>query len=310
MVLSREKPDLGSIPPEVHTPAFSNPDKQWIEQGRPCRRNLLFLNDTSFNSYVPYVWGHTIYRAVFGGDSDARFEEGFRRLEAWTRWDVRMQRYDRMLQLQKWNKFPGTMPAPGERDISDEVAERMWNEVIEDYPDSDQLVTEPEGSEDFSPIGRAFIAWVDNLDVDTSGRNTRYDHCLIIDEAALQTLLRLPEQTPPVAPVDFKSPKYRELLKLRMSAWVWVLDRTTMENREDGVEEEFPPWARLRLPHLRSLWFERPQKLIIDDWQRLVAEDKDQWNTVRWWSTLAKTENEIRRADRAKQAQEYKFSRA
>ncbi|KAL6690877.1 hypothetical protein J3F84DRAFT_353058 [Trichoderma pleuroticola] len=106
------------------------------------------------------------------------------------------------------------MPAPGEPDVTDEVAERMWNKVVEEYPDTQEKITEPEGSEDFSPIGRDFAARVESFDINTGPqdekdrrRNTRYETSLIIDARVLKMLKGPPADTPPVVPLPKSSPK-------------------------------------------------------------------------------------------------------
>lgn len=85
-----------------------------------------------YNAYVPYGWGFTIYRAAFGGpDSDARFAAGLRRLESWVRFEVLNYRYKR-------NGEPQDRSDP---DPSALLAERFWNEVVEEYPDTEKNVS-------------------------------------------------------------------------------------------------------------------------------------------------------------------------
>lgn len=111
----------------------------------------------AFDPRVPYGWGFFIYRAVFGEGTDARFAEGLHRLEKWLTWDAGSSRY-RNEDATLWKANPDYMPAPGEPDVTDEVAKRMWNEVVDEYPDTQEIITEPEESEDFSPIGRDFAS--------------------------------------------------------------------------------------------------------------------------------------------------------
>ncbi|KAJ9149083.1 hypothetical protein NKR23_g4649 [Pleurostoma richardsiae] len=280
MATPHQRPDFGPIPQEHgFRPTNIVPPRRNYQEGfRPARTDLGFLDFTTFNTYSPYAWGYTIYRAVFGGTSDARFAEGLRRLEAWVRWHVRMQRYE---EIRDWPEE--CKPASDEVDgPTDELAKRMWNEVFEDYPDTEQVITEPEGREDFSPVGRAFISWVASLGVDTSGLNTRYDLCLVIDETVLKMLEKLPAQTPPVGPLQKGSPEESRLFDLMINTWVWILDRKTMEEKENGIAREFLPWARLRMGFFYDLWFKRPRGLDPANWKCLVEEDRARPDTVRW----------------------------
>ena len=155
---------------------------------------------------IPFCWGFTIYRAtkaVAGQDpeADARFAEGLRRFEAIVRWD-----------------FLQTKKALGIVVAGLDV---------------------PNGTEDFSPVGRAFIASVAAYGKpNVTGpriyakfqllQNTKR---LILDDKSLDTLLTLPKEPPLTAPED-------ELDAFNIGGgcrvWLWVLDRETMQACEDG----------------------------------------------------------------------------
>ncbi|UKZ96767.1 uncharacterized protein TrAFT101_011544 [Trichoderma asperellum] len=284
------------------------PSKSHIEAHRSIRNDLRALKQEEFDPRVPYGWGFFIYRAVFGDGTDARFAEGLNRLENWLRWEVRSSRYNSICEAETWEKFPDYMPAPGEPDITDEVAARMWNEVVEEYPDAQEIITEPEGNEDFSPIGRDFAARVESFDINTGPqdeddcrRNTRYETCLIIDKRVLEILEGLPADTPPVVPLSMSSPESQKAARqILWDNWVWILDRETAIDREEGDVQEFPPWIRIRLGSLRFLFFQSAFGYVTTNWQRLVEEDKKNWDIVRWWNSVATTCNEVRRASRAR----------
>ncbi|KAK8101731.1 hypothetical protein PG999_012105 [Apiospora kogelbergensis] len=110
---------------------------------------LSILRKPDFSPHVPYSWGFTIYHASPPGlEQDARFTEGVRRLNEWMRWMVRNRRYtDEDLRL--WSYRPELMSQPHEHDIWDEVAARMWNEVVEEYLEADQVDATVLGKEDF-----------------------------------------------------------------------------------------------------------------------------------------------------------------
>ncbi|KAK1240340.1 hypothetical protein MKX08_007782 [Trichoderma sp. CBMAI-0020] len=310
MAASRTQPVFEPISRHLTEPVYpDNPTKQLIERSRPARHELEALQPEEFDPRVPYGWGFFIYRAVFGDRTDARFAEGLNRLEKWLRWEARDSRYNSYGEGARWKQHPDCMPAPGEADVTDEVAARMWNEVVEEYADAEEIVTEPEGREDFSPIGRDFADRVESFDIETvpqeekdRRRNLRYTTCLVIDGRVLEMLEGLPADTPPVAPRLRSSPESQQAQQALHDNWVWILDRESAIDREEGNVQEFPPWIRIRLSQLRYFFFQSALGWIVPDWQRLVEEDKDDWDTVRWWNTVATTCNEVRRASRAASA--------
>lgn len=306
MASSRTQPIFEPITHRITEPFYpDDPARSSIETNRPIRGDLKAIQHIEFDPRVPYSWGFFIYRAVFGEGTDARFAEGLDSLEKWLRWKARMSRYG-FNEKETWENYPDYMPAPGEPDVTDEVATRMWNEVVEEYPDAQEIITEPEGSEDFSPIGRDFADRVESFDINTGPqdekdrvRNTRYETCLIIDRRVLEMLEGLPADTPPVVPLPESSPKIQQTDQILHDNWVWILDRETAIDREEEEEQEFPPWIRIRLESLQFFFFRCARGHVIKDWQDLVEEDKENWDTVRWWNSVATVSNEVRRAFRA-----------
>ncbi|KAH0526074.1 hypothetical protein TsFJ059_009454 [Trichoderma semiorbis] len=307
MSSSRTQPMFEPISWDLIHPWYpDDPTKSSIETHRRSRRLLEIMKQEEFDPRVPYGWGFFIYRAIFGDGTDARFSEGLNRLEKWLRWDARSSRYKHGDDEYVWEHHSECMPAPGEPDVTDEIARRMWNEVIEEYPDAQEIITKPEGSEDFTPIGQDFAARVESFDINTGPqdeedwrRNTRYETCLIIDGRVLEMLEGLPADTPPVAPLAKSSPESRRAKQILRDNWVWILDRETSINREEGDVQEFPPWIRIRLRSLRFFFFESALGYVTTNWQHLVEEDYTNWDTVRWWNSIARTGNEIMRASRA-----------
>lgn len=282
-------------------PSFPNdPLRQKLEGRRTSWSSLALLADTSFNSYVPYGWGFTIYRIRFAGDSDERFTRALQRLTTWIKWLVRASRY---IEEGVRDLFPGDVIAPlppAIDDPTDHIADRLVNEVIEFTPrDGD---SEPEGEEDFSAVGRTFSDWVASLDVDfsQSRNNARYDHCLIIDEKALKSLELLPEDMPPLEHRKIQSPYRAPVVANFHNSWVWVLDRKANEALLEGEweEAEHPPWLRLRISLIMTLWFERAKGTIPLDWLELREEDKHNWETVGWWNPQAIIANGVLRLSR------------
>ena len=302
---------FGPIPEEVANPSYpSDPARQSFERSRPARWDLQYLQTMRHNSYAPNVWGFTIYRAVFGPGSDERFAAGLALLEAWVRFSVRQSRYN-LASERAWKRVPQYMPQPGDRDGTDDLAERLWNEVVEDYPDKLAVRSAPEGeegSEDFSPVGRAFVAWVKGLNVDTSGLNVRYDHCLVLDDAALRSLEDLPAELPEIRPRPTTYPERSQFNRFLRNAWVWLLDREEMEYRDPDSQRvkplkkedqpDAPPWIRIRLSLLDDLWFRRPQGQTQSPWFCCIEEDRDKWDRVFWWNSSASALNQGRRGAR------------
>jgi hypothetical protein len=284
-----------SFPP-IPRPLFHSTD-------RDLKIDLRFLPDWQHNTPVPNGWGFTIYRAAFGPGSDERFAMGVKRLEDWLRYCVRQSRYD------AFGRRTDT-PLDPDTDLTNTMAERLWNEVMEDYPGKEKVRTAAataagdEGREDFGPVGRAFVRWAEELGVDLSRRNVRYDHCLILDEAALETLEGLPADVPEVRPLPAPELGYLNPIKHGAAkAWVWILDRESMQAREAGAprqspEDMYPPWIRIRLPDLRTLWFWRPQELVPDSWSGVWGEDYVRHGGVSWWGESARTKNEMLWYDR------------
>ncbi|KAL7946010.1 hypothetical protein V8C42DRAFT_322214 [Trichoderma barbatum] len=304
----RPLPTFEPISQQLIDPVYpEDPRKKVAERDRPARGDLEAIQLRAFDPRVPFGWGFTIYRAVFGQGTDARFAEGLNRLDKWLRWEARDSRY-RNEDRNTWKIYPEYMPAPGEPDVTDEIAARMYNEVVEEYPDAQDIITEPEGSEDFSPVARDFIFRVESFNIpfdpcdwEEGRRHSRYDTCLIIDERVLKMLEALPEDTPAVVPRDDSSPERKATKAPLKENWIWILNRETAIKKEEGEEGpvvEFPPWIRIRLQSLRYLFFMRAKGFIPSYWPYVVEEDREHWDTVRWWSSIGRTITEVRRSYR------------
>ncbi|KAK8030536.1 hypothetical protein PG990_000270 [Apiospora arundinis] len=220
-------------------PRFTDQDRDSFAEARIVEDDIALLNRPTFSPHVPYSWGFTIYRDVpLGQEQDVRFTKGVRRLNEWMRWKIRSCRYTDE-DLTRYESRPERMPQPQEHDRWDDVADRLWNEVVEEYPNVDRVGTTVLGGEDFTPVGEAFVAWVAGVEgLDTSRRNARYDLCLIIDETVLQMLVDLPAETPPLEapvlkpklryaepPLATQQPGQQKAHDLCRDTWVWMLDR-------------------------------------------------------------------------------------
>lgn len=240
------------------------------------------LADPTFNTLMQYSWGFTIYRVRFDGDSEERFASALRRFDLWTRWLIRAFRYCE-------DDVYDPIILPNGEDPTDQLAESLYHQVVElTLGENQQVVTKPEGKEDFSTVGTAFSVHVASLNSKLSPLNARFEQYLIIDKAALETLEKLPDMLPPIEHYHSISGR-RALRSVYYGTWIWVLDRRTCELWAAGGERdaEFPPWARLRICHLQNLWFHHPRRCIPRLWRDLLEEDRHKWETVKWWNAQA-----------------------
>lgn len=298
------EPPLKTFSPLPVDPAYvafpDNAQRYRQEAKRTSWSCLSILSDPTFNSHIPYAWGFIIYRVRFRGDSDERFYTALRRFEQWAGWIVRAVRYGND-NLHDLSILPdGTEP-------TDQLAERLYNQVLEFIPGNEPVVTEPEGEEDFSAVGVAFSKWVsslpltpDNASSPSARPNARYDQCLIIDKAALESLENLSETPPALEHYSLDSPHNAALHALYYSTWVWVLDRRTNEALGAGENLNYSPWVRLRICSLQDLWFHGPRRVKPQEWRQLAEEDKHKWETVRWWNAQALLVNSARRQTRGR----------
>ncbi|KAJ4292877.1 putative serine/threonine-protein kinase iks1 [Collariella sp. IMI 366227] len=94
----------------------------------------------NYSTYIPYGWGYTIYRAAFGPESDGRFAAGVKRLEDWLRFIVLQSCYD------AFGKRTD-LPSNPDTDLNTLLAERLYNEVIQDYSNKEKNISGDGGRE-------------------------------------------------------------------------------------------------------------------------------------------------------------------
>lgn len=282
----RERPPFGPIQINLPKPPY--------HPYRSSYESLALIQDPTFDPYLPYTWGFTIYRVRFEGDSDERFAQALQRFTQWSKWIIRASRYSEMASEPKGPEPPAT------GGLTDYLADRFYNDVIELDPGV-EVITGPEGQENFSTIGQEFSNWIAGLKVDLgkSENTPRYNHCLIIDKNALKSLELLPDTLPPLEYGKINHPKDRETFRSYCESWVWVLDRKSCKAFLQGQEMKYPPWLRLYIGSFLDICFERAQREIPAHWQGLAQEDSEKWETVRWWSSAATMINKLNRQRRA-----------
>jgi len=304
-------PDFGPIPDWAMDPLHREPgeNRTMMHGWDAAARHLTYVQMSDRYTKSPSSWGYNLYRAVDGPGTDERFEEAVRRLTAWVQWMVKQFRYHGFSEGEV-KEHPERLPIPGEPHPSDELARRFYLEVIEDYPNRDQVragLNVEEGDENFTPVGAAFLDWVDENALEVDDLYVRNDHCLVIDERSLVSLEALPD-VPPVSPQT--AAEERDLFPIKDKAWVWLVDRETTLDEMNGepplrlrwMEPDHPsfrPWCRIELANLVDLWFGRPQGHCIARWVGVLVEDSDitKFGKVRWWLNVgAQTENALRAA--------------
>ena len=248
---------------------------------------------------MPNGWGFTIYRAAFGPGSDERFATAMQRLDDWLPVAILRGRYSALKFGFEYDGAAGLDPDP-----SAMVASRWWNEIVDEYPDKEKNCGGSEnGDEDFTPAGRAFLRWGDDLGIGLAPHNARYQTCLVVDDAALNSILDgLPEAVPEVKPLELLSQENRVIVRTLMrGAWVWAVDRETMQARE----REFA--VSLRIPGRRgsrSDWAIYPSCGLSGcrDTSQIGGvfsqEDDVKWDRVFWWNQRASIRNGILKAAR------------
>ena len=286
------------MPPRASPKSFPPvPLSIWSGGSENAEYLRLLIQNEEHNTYVPNGWGFTIYRAAFGPGSNERFATAMQRLDAWLRVAILRGRYSSL-------KFGDEYDGGLDPDPSAMVASRWWSEIVDEYQDKDKNCGGTEnGDEDFTPAGRAFVRWGDDLGIELAPNNARYQTCLVVDDASLNSILDgLPEAVPEVKPLELLSQENGDIVRTLMrGAWVWALDRETMRAREARIlrvpEDTRPPWIRTRLGYLPCLWFERLRE-HLPDWWDVFEEDDEKWDRVFWWNQEASIKNEIMKAAR------------
>ncbi|CAG9950053.1 unnamed protein product [Clonostachys rosea f. rosea IK726] len=259
--------------------------------------------------------GFTLYRAYFGPRTDERFPDAVRRLDAWVRHFVLSDRYRgldadtreecRLLD----SRLDPQRPLP-----SRELAKRFHLEVIEDYPGKEHIVAghaTEDGEEDFSSVGEAFTKWVTEHVVTQDDLYVRNDHCLIVDEKALEALERLPRSTPEPGPEPANAPQAKLLYGHNSGAWVWMLDQEYIHTFTHSGPEHIwirdtfgggprytdglpaSPWIRIMPSSIPEVWFHRPRGFTPSNWTAVIQRDKQKFDKISWWNPVPSAVNEV-----------------
>lgn len=236
---------LGPVPPEVFQEAPEEFD-------RDIYVNLLDLNALGRFKRDPlpsraFTWGFTILRTVYTLESDTAFPIA---VETLRRWMVHWAR------IEAFQASYDPSPRPYRTEPSEEIAARIWNEVVEDRERLDGASWET--------VHNVFEAWLHSQGVDQERSlkrmpsNPRLNSCMVIDAAALAALQTMPE-TPP----NLSSPPTKEEYDWSVSiaardAWVWIYDLKPQYLLSQGRDEPvYQGWLRVAPHSLCYYWFMR-----------------------------------------------------
>lgn len=167
-----------------------------------------------------YSWGYTIFRTVYGPDTDEDFATAVERLAVYAKYF--------------------TQNDPHDRGPDDELWSRYHSEVVQD---EERLSGATEGE-----VGDHFDAWIRDhrraaAATTASGRlrpNSRFLFCLMLDEESIENILELPAD-PRRRNFDYGA------------SWVKVIS-STVRTTEGGARERW--WLRVGVTdYLWPLWF-------------------------------------------------------
>ncbi|KAI9155202.1 hypothetical protein HJFPF1_07779 [Paramyrothecium foliicola] len=232
-------------------------------------------------------------------------------LKLWLRYLVQQRRYQGLDPDDKEYLELDARPTNGKIWPSRDMAKLFKLGVIHHYPGRGVVVgsNPADGEEDFMAIGGHFSALIEERGLATSNLYVRNDHCLIIDEKSLRTLMALSGQTPPPGPTDLVAEDGSGFYNAPLAtAWVWMLDREYYGRCLRGVklpphgrpdERRYQPWVRIYMGDLPRLWFFRPRGMSPPTWESIVERDEEMFDAVNWWGDAsAETRNQVLRMSR------------
>ncbi|KAG8164243.1 hypothetical protein KVR01_006161 [Diaporthe batatas] len=186
-----------------------------INQSRFALEDL--ANHDGSHDYA-YSWGYTIFRTVYGPDTDEDFARAVQRLAVYAKRFTQNNPHDNRPDQKLWSRY--------------------YSEVVQD---EERLSGATE-----SEVGDMFDVWIrDHRRAATTANaslrpNDRFLFCLMLDEESMENILELPED-PRRRNFDYGA------------SWVKVIS-DTVNTTEEGVSERW--WLRVGVTdHLWPLWF-------------------------------------------------------
>lgn len=189
-------------------------------------RYLRALAQHTRDSQHKHTWGLTIYRTVYSNASDALFPLVVQRIQGYMRLTI-----SRLVDTGRIGRFA----TPGEKQqsqrVTDELLQRNVNDVIENKHTLDNA--------SIHDVYSLFNAWVEAHNGRDS-MNSRYRIALIIDQDAIDSIMKLPEADQ----ADTMFWRDRLVVNCKaVSRW-----------RIDSVQNS--PWFYVVLKNLTELWFD------------------------------------------------------
>ncbi|KAH8896327.1 hypothetical protein GQ53DRAFT_761253 [Thozetella sp. PMI_491] len=234
-------------PVQEHLYAQDGPRKDRTAKGRlEDLAKSLGPRRPVLHHYARGSWGFTIFRTVYGPESDAQFLAAIEKLKRWVWYDCH------------YTRFPLFGPVGEERAITygepnEELARRVYFDVIEDKNLARFSSSRPQ---DFKGLNDYFKIWVESKGEDPAEfDNARFCYCLVIDAASLSSFEKIPLEVPPLrVAVDYE--EKRSFIQLGRPAWVWILDAHTI-GRVPDEEYECPGWMKILVNSIGAAWFWR-----------------------------------------------------
>lgn len=222
-----------------------------INSSRFALQDLAHYHDGSHD--YAYSWGYTIFRTVYGPDTDEDFAMAVERLAVYAEYFTRND--------------------PHDRGPDDDLWSRYYSEVVQD---EERLSGATE-----SEVGDIFDAWIrDHCRAATTARgrlepNSRFLFCLMLDEDSIDNILDLPAD-----------PRRRNLEHGPL--WIKVISNE-VRTTEAGASERW--WLRVGITdYLWGLWISPfdPDVLIEErGWEDKEDGVRNIWGDPSlWWREI------------------------
>lgn len=190
-------------------------------------------------------WGYTILRTTYTPESDALFPVALGRLTSYIQWWCRYLRFCEESGV-------------GFADTNEEVCRRLYFDVVDDRDGLAHLDSNGDSSAEdrFAALGAYFNSWAAGVDTgEDPENNPRYCVCLVLDSESMASLVRLPEELPPLrcaATIE----ETTTWLDTGNGGWVWLLEVDYMAEPEEH-DDSYHGWLRVAVCDLETSWFRR-----------------------------------------------------
>jgi len=278
-------PTFGPIPPSLWD---DNPPVK----SSTAQQNLRALNQyiRGHRGHAHGSWGYTVLRTAYTPESDVLVPVALDGLKRYVHWWCHHGRFPAFGALCEEQRVDFSEP-------NDELFRRFYLEVVEDREGLAHLDGGggggdgvANGDERFAALGdyfrRRVVAGVADTG-DCPEDNPRFCVCLVLDSESVASLVRLPEQPPPLRCAADLAEK-REFLAAGQ-AGLWILEADYREEQDSDDEDYYGPddtyrgWMRIGVPEIMGSWFSRLQR---DSAPYFWHEQKEQGSVVYWYADL------------------------